>query len=104
MTKEPQETVDDGNDGGNRMLQIMDTRFGPGIGDGDYICMKFDGDINKINEIGLKSKLGDIKKDDDEFYVDLGKSEIISTEIVGPPLLEYDDKNSDEEPPWNEEA
>lgn len=55
--KEPQEQIDDGPNGGNRKLKVVDTRYGPGIEDNDYICMNFNRDINKIVEVGLKSKL-----------------------------------------------
>ncbi len=106
MLKDPQERVDDGPAGGNRKVQVMDTRYGPGLSDGDYICMNFKGDVNQLTEIGLKSKLGEVEDDDKEFQIDFGKSEIVKTEIVGPPLLEYDDtnKDEDEEPPWDAET
>lgn len=62
--KEPQEQVDDGPNGGNRKLKVLDTRFGPGIDETDYICMNFERDINRIVEIELKSKLNNVKQDD----------------------------------------
>ena len=75
--KEPQETLDDGPEGGNRKLQIMDTRFGGGIDSGDYICMNFQRDINKITEIGLKSKKDTWEKAsaDREFEIDYRQNE-----------------------------
>lgn len=57
--KEPTEIADDGPQAGNRKLKVIDVRFGPGIDDNDYICMNFQRNINKITEIGLRSKLGE---------------------------------------------
>ena len=56
--KQPEEIMNDQAENGNRKLTIYDTRFGPGIDDGDYICYNFDRGINKINEICLKSQIG----------------------------------------------
>jgi replicative DNA helicase len=56
--KQPEEIMNDQVENGNRKLTIYDTRFGPGIDDGDYICYNFDRGINKINEICLKSQIG----------------------------------------------
>jgi replicative DNA helicase len=73
-TKDAQEIVDDGVKGGNRKLKIMDTRFGGGIDSGDYICLNFNREINKITEIGLKSKLDTVADTSgDEFEVDYEK-------------------------------
>lgn len=55
--KDETEIADDGNSGGNRKLTITETRFGGGIDDGDYICMNFERNINKITEVGLRSTL-----------------------------------------------
>ena len=101
--KKPEEATDDGPQGGNRKLTLLDTRYGPGVDEGDYICMDFVRDINKITEIGLKSKLG-LQKDteDKEFEVDYdveGKSEIISSTLIEPLRIE---DNTSEEIPWDE--
>ena len=61
--KEPQETMDDGMQAGNRKLSILDTRFGPGLNEGDYICMNIAGDINRATEINLRSKLKETDSD-----------------------------------------
>jgi replicative DNA helicase len=53
--KEDAERADDGEDGGNRKLEICETRFGGGLEDGDYICLNFERTINKITEVGLAS-------------------------------------------------
>jgi hypothetical protein len=53
----------------------MDTRFGGGLDSDDYICMNFQRDINKITEVGLKSKKDSWAKEpaDREFEVDYEK-------------------------------
>ena len=51
------EMADDGPENGNRKVVVMDTRFGPGIEERDYICFNFQRNINKITEIGLRSRL-----------------------------------------------
>lgn len=56
-TKEDNETADDGINGGNRKLRVLNTRFGAGTDSEDYICMNFQGDINKIREVGFKSEV-----------------------------------------------
>jgi replicative DNA helicase len=98
--KEPQEEVDDGPQGGNRKMIVLDTRFGAGIDSDDYICMNFQRNINKITEVGLKSKKDSWVKEpaDREFEVDYdqqGKSEFID-----PLRLEFHPP-TDVEPPWD---
>jgi replicative DNA helicase len=107
--KTPEEKVNDGKEGGNRKLTVMDTRFGKGLSDNDYICLNFKGDINKLTEIGLKSQLHAETKDDTEFERQDGKSVVVSSEIVEPIGIEYsngDDKEEnqedDQEVPWDE--
>jgi len=56
-TKEDAERADDGEDGGNRKLEVCETRFGGGLDDHDYICMNFERTINKITEVGLASEV-----------------------------------------------
>ena len=50
------EVGDDGG-GGNRKLTITETRFGGGLDDGDYICMNFERNINKITELDASSEI-----------------------------------------------
>lgn len=59
--KQPEEIAADfGAHGGNRKLTMEDTRFGPGIEQpGEYICLNFQRNINKITEIGLRSTLSE---------------------------------------------
>ena len=64
--KDPNELVDDGPGGCNRKLTVYETRYGPGIEDGDYICVNFERSINRIEEIDLRSKLGNRNNDDFE--------------------------------------
>jgi replicative DNA helicase len=56
-TKEDAERTDDGEDGGNRKLEVCETRFGGGLDDHDYICMNFERTINRITEVGLASEV-----------------------------------------------
>jgi len=56
-TKEDAERADDGENGGNRKIEVCQTRFGGGIEDGDYICINFERTINKITEVGLASQI-----------------------------------------------
>lgn len=51
------ERGDDGENGGNRKLDICETRFGGGVEDNDYICLNFQRTINKITELGLASEV-----------------------------------------------
>ena len=53
--KEDAEHADDGEAGGNRKLEVCETRFGGGLEDNDYICLNFERSINKITEVGLAS-------------------------------------------------
>jgi replicative DNA helicase len=86
--KEPQEQLDDGGiAGGNRKVTIMDTRFGPGVSDGDYICLQFNKDHNNIKEISLKSELG--KKEEDIQGFQINDDEHKEQE-----------PNEDEQTPW----
>ena len=56
--KEDTEVADDGGvAGGNRKLTVCETRFGGGLDDHDYICLNFERSINKITEIGARSRL-----------------------------------------------
>ena len=56
--KEDTEVADDGGvAGGNRKLTVCETRFGGGLDDHDYICLNFERSINKITEIGTRSRL-----------------------------------------------
>ena len=55
--KEDTERADDGENGGNRKLEVCETRFGGGLDDHEYICMNFERTINKITEVGLASEV-----------------------------------------------
>jgi len=63
--KLPQEQMDDGTGFGNRKLKLLDTRFGPGIEEGDYVCMDFNRDINRIREICLKTEISQMENTSD---------------------------------------
>jgi hypothetical protein len=56
-TKEDSERADDGESGGNRKLEVCETRFGGGLDDHDYICMNFERTINRMTEVGLASEV-----------------------------------------------
>jgi replicative DNA helicase len=53
--KEDAEIADDGDLGGNRKIEVCQTRFGGGLDDHDYICINFERSINRITEVGLAS-------------------------------------------------
>ena len=89
-TKDAQEKVNDGGAKyGNRKLVVKDARFGTGLDDDDYINLNFQRDINKLTEVGLRSKIG--KEESDTF-----------TEKDPPPKKAEptNDNDDDNEPPF----
>lgn len=63
--KTADEIQEDGPEGGNRKSRTEDTRFGSGIPDeNDYICFNFQGNINTITELGLRSELSNNRENE----------------------------------------
>lgn len=85
-TKEDAERADDGEDGGNRKLEVCQTRFGGGLDDHDYICLNFERTINRITEIGLASEVRRAEQRNQ------GEFERLDGNVM------------DETPPWEEET
>lgn len=55
--KLPEEIAHDGSQNGNKRLKVLDTRFGPGMADDDYINLQMDGDVARIKEVSTRKKL-----------------------------------------------
>lgn len=55
--KSDEEIENDGEENGNRKLIPLKVRHGRGLNQGDYISMKFDGNVSRIKEIGTRSEL-----------------------------------------------
>lgn len=63
-SKTQEEIAEDGVAAGNKKMVVVETRYGPGMSLGDYINMKMNGSIGKIEEGLFKSEL---KRQNNEF-------------------------------------
>lgn len=64
--KSIEEIANDGINAGNRKLMVLDARHGPGLNEGEYINMQFNGSRCRIKELGLGHVADENKSNDTE--------------------------------------